>query len=103
MRRKAIYILIGLVIIFGITGFFFLDLIVKWSLERSLETIVGAQVDARRVHLDLTKLRVNIQDLQITNPRNTWRNIIQAKNIQFQIASEPLFEGKTVIDDDSSG
>ena len=99
MRRKAIYILIGSVLIFGITGFFFLDLIVKWSLERSLETIVGAQVDARRVHLDLTKLRVKIQDLQITNPRNTWRNIIQAKNIQFQIASEPLFEGKTVIDE----
>lgn len=99
MRWKAIYIILGLAVILGVVGYFFSGLIIKWSVERSLETVIGAKVDAQKVSLDLFQLKATIGNLQVANPRNPWKNLFEARNISFRIEPGPFFEGKTVIDE----
>ncbi len=99
MRWKAIFILMPILLLLGAIGYFFTDHFLEWAIERSLETVIGAKVEARPVHLDYFNLKLTIGDLQITNPGNTWRNLIQAKNIRMGLESNPLFLGKIVIDE----
>jgi len=99
MRWKALYILAGLVVLVWVVVTCFGGFILKWSLENAMETVTGAQVDISRVSLNLFQLSISIGDLQIANPNNTWRNIIQAKNIRFKMEPEPLLYGKTVIEE----
>lgn len=99
MRWKAIYLILGLLIFLGLFGFFFLDSLLGWIISYSLETTIGAKTEVNQLHLDIPKLRMTIGDLQITNPKDTWRNLIQTKNIRFQMAAEPLYSGKIVIDE----
>lgn len=99
MRWKALYILAGLAILFWVVGTCFGGFILKWSLENSLETVTGARVDVSSVSLNLIRLGVRIGDIQIANPNNTWRNLIQAKDIRFQADPIPLLYGKIVIEE----
>jgi uncharacterized protein (TIGR03545 family) len=97
-RWKAIYIILGLFLIGFVSAYFFKNFIATWTIERSLETIIGASVEAEQVNVDLATLSVTIERLQMANPRNTWQNIIEAKKVFFQVAGEPLLQGKTVIE-----
>ena len=97
MRWKGIYLLLGLVIFFGVIGVFFLDTIIDWSIERSLETIVGAKADVEKLHLSLRDLSIEIGNLQIANPKNTWRNLIETSGLRLQLAGVPLLWGKVII------
>jgi uncharacterized protein (TIGR03545 family) len=99
MRWKAIVILLPILLLLGVAGYFGTDLLLRWSIEHSLEMAVGARVEARPVHLDYFNLKLTIGELQITNPANTWRNLIQAKNIKVGLEATPLFSGKIVINE----
>ncbi|HYH02747.1 MAG TPA: hypothetical protein VEC37_06580, partial [Bacillota bacterium] len=97
MRWKGIYLLLALVIIGGVIGVFFLDNIIDWSMERSLETIIGAKADVEKLHLSLHDLTIEIGNLQIANPQNTWRNLIETSGLRLKLAGVPLFSGKVII------
>jgi len=99
MRKSAFYILIPLIILVVCLNFFLLDIILDWSLEHSLETVVGAKVEINKLHFNLRELTLNIGRLQIANPQNTWRNLIETGGLKFQLLSEPLYYGKLVIED----
>ena len=78
MRWKAVYLILALALFFGVMGCLFLNRLIEWSLERSLETAIGARVEIERVRLDLRRLTLDIGRMQVTNPRNTWRNFFEA-------------------------
>ncbi len=99
MRTKAILIIIGFLLLIGLVGFFWGNSLISWALEQTLQTIIGAKVDIEAFHLNPIKLTVQIASIQIANPADAWKNIIDTKNISFKLSSEPLFEGKTVIDE----
>lgn len=99
MRNKAIFILIGFILLIGLIGFFWGNSIISWGLEGALQGIIGAEVDIEKFRLNPANLTIKIGSIQITNPADTWKNIIDTQNISFKLASEPLFEGKTVIDE----
>lgn len=99
MRTKAVLILVGFLLLISLVGYFWADSILAWSLEQSLQTVIGVKVDIQKFHLDPFKLSVRVGSLQIANPANTWKNLIDSKNISFKLSAEPLFEGKTVIDE----
>lgn len=98
MRRHAL--ILGILLIAGIltAGALLLDPILDWSLENAIETITGAQVDIEQFHLDIPKLTVSIGRLQLANPKNTWRNIIETGQFSVKLLAEPLFSGKIVIE-----
>lgn len=99
MRWKAIYIILALTALFGFLGFFFLDSFLGWTLERSIEAVTGVDAEVNGFRIRWRQTAVEIDKLAVTNPSNTWRNLLEAKNLRAQIALEPLFSGKTVIEE----
>ena len=99
MRTKALFILIGFILLIGLIGFFWGNSLISWGLEKTLETVLGVEVDLDGFRLNLFDLSVRIDGIRITNPANTCKNLIDTKNISFKLAPEPIFQGKTVIDE----
>lgn len=98
MRWKALYIVIPLLLLLGLGYYFFFDRILENSIEGFLETVIGAKVEVDKLHFSITTPSISIGRLQITNPRNTWRNLIETGDMQFKLAWEPLYSGKFVIE-----
>jgi uncharacterized protein (TIGR03545 family) len=99
MRWKALYIIVTLSVLFGVLGYFFLDNILGWSMQRSMETITGAKVEITDFRLSFRQLSVSIGKLEIANPANTWRNLVEARNLRCQLALEPLYSGRVLIEE----
>ncbi len=99
MRNKAVMILIGFLLIIGLTCFFWGNSFITWAIENTLQAITGTKADIDGFRLNPFDLSVRIESIQITNPADTWKNIIDTKKISFKLAPGPLFEGKTVIDE----
>lgn len=99
MRWKAIYLILGISLVLGIFYYFFLDHVLEGSIERSLELVTGAKVEVDRLHLNLFDLTLTIDRIQIANPHDTWRNLIETGKIRVQLARNPLFSGKVVMED----
>ena len=99
MRWKAIYLILGIFLLLGLFYYFFLDRVLEGSIVRSLETVTGAKVEVDKLHLNLSDLTLTIGKLQIANPHDTWRNLIETGPIRVKLAWEPLFSGKVVMDD----
>lgn len=99
MRTKAIFIIIGFLLIIGLTGFLWGNFLISLGLEKIIQAIIGAKVDIEGLRLNPFKLSIQIGSVRITNPANTWKNILDTEKISFKIAPVPLFEGKTVIDE----
>ncbi|EGO64601.1 TIGR03545 family protein [Acetonema longum] len=99
MRWKALYIILALTALFGVLGFFFLDSALGWTLERSIEAVTGVDAEVNGFRILWSQTAVEIDKVAVTNPSNTWRNLLEAKNLRAQIALEPLFSGKTVIEE----
>ena len=93
MRWKAIYLILGIFLLLGLFYYFFLDRVLEGSIERSLETVTGAKVEVDKLHLNLSDLTLTIGKLQIANPHDTWRNLIETGPIRVKLAWEPLFSG----------
>jgi len=99
MRNKAILILIVLLVITVLVFVFWGNTIIARGLENMLQAITGAKVEIEGFRLNPFNMWVKMESIQITNPANTWRNIIAANKISFKLAPGPLFEGKMVIDE----
>jgi uncharacterized protein (TIGR03545 family) len=98
MRWKALIIVIPLLLLFGLGYYFFFDRILETGIESGLEAITGAKVEIDKLHFSITTPSISIQRLQITNPNNTWRNMIETGEMQCKLAWKPLFSGKFVIE-----
>lgn len=99
MRNKALLILLVFLVLTGLICFFWGNSFITLTLENLIQAIIGAKADIEGFRLNPFNLAVKIDAIQITNPADTWKNIIDTKKISFKLASEPLFEGKTVIDE----
>jgi uncharacterized protein (TIGR03545 family) len=98
MRWKALYILTPLLLIIGAGYFLGFDFILTKSIERSLEAVIGSKVEVDKLHFSIATPSLQIGRLQIANPRNTRRNLIETGDIQFKLAWAPLLSGKIVIE-----
>ena len=91
----AFIVITGLIAIFNI---FFLDTIIERTIERQASLAVGARVDIGDLALSIFGLSVSIQDIAVTNPDEPMRNVIETKNITFDLAAGPLLRKKVVIE-----
>ncbi|HEX3048638.1 MAG TPA: TIGR03545 family protein [Bacillota bacterium] len=98
MRRQAIYIFIPFLLLLGLCYYFLIDRALERGIEGSLEMIVGAKVEVDKLHFSITTPSITIRRLQVANPRNPFRNLIETGEMQFKLAWEPLFSGKFVIE-----
>src|SRR5690554_1524856 len=98
MRKKAVLILCGFLIIFTLSCFLWGNALISLTLEHTLQAMIGAKVEIEGFRFRPFLLRVQMERMQITNPADTWKNLVSAQKIDFKLAPEPLFKGKTVIE-----
>lgn len=99
MRNKAFLILLVFLALTGLVCFFWGNAIIAWAIENTIQAITGAKADIEGFRLNPFQMSVQIDSVQITNPTDTWKNIIDTKKISFKLAPGPIFEGKAVIDE----
>ena len=91
----AFIVITGLIATFNI---FFLDKIIERTVERQASLAVGARVDIGDLALKIFGLSVSIHDIKVTNPDEPMRNVIETKDITFDLAAGPLLRKKVVIE-----
>jgi uncharacterized protein (TIGR03545 family) len=90
----AFGVIVGIVAVFNLL---FLDGIVERVVEGQASMTVGARVDIGDLDLGLLDLRVDIRDLEVTNPDEPMRNAVEARTLAFDLAALPLLRKKVVI------
>ena len=90
------------VVIAGALGIFWmliLDGLVKRTIEKTGELIVGAQVDVHDVDVTLVPLAMTLNGLEVTNPEAPATNSIECGRIAFSLDSLNLLRRKTIINE----
>ncbi len=98
MRKGGIVILLVITGIYILFVWLFSNKIVEKNLERIGEKIVGARVDFRKVHISPFKLFIRWEGLEVADPDNTWRNIIETKECSFELRPDALLKKRFIIE-----
>ena len=97
-KTGIIFLVVIVVIILGINLFFF-D---RW-LEKRFESfggrIIGAKVELSGLNVSLFNMKMQWDRLQITDPEDTWINLIETGYCGFHIAPVPLLSRKVIIEE----
>ncbi len=76
----------------------FADRIARRTAESVGTTLIGAEVEIERLHLDLPHGRVEIHGLTVASPFEALENLLQADALVADLEPLPLLEKKLVID-----
>jgi uncharacterized protein (TIGR03545 family) len=74
------------------------DRIARRSAEAIGTAIVGAKVEIRELHIDLTNGDVTLRGLTVASPHEALKNLFQADELVADVDVLPLLEKKVVID-----
>ncbi|MDH5179507.1 MAG: TIGR03545 family protein [Gammaproteobacteria bacterium] len=94
--------LIAFVLIVGLSAVFFIfyiDSLIKWSIEASGTRIVGAKVELGSAKFSFSPLGVQLRSLQVTNPDKPMENIVEISKIAFNMDSGNLLLRKVIIEE----
>jgi len=97
MRKKGVA---GLAVILGVVivvSTVFLDRWVEKGMESFSSHLIGARVEFEKVDVSIAGGRVGWSRLQVADPDDTWNNIFETGQCNFQIAIEPLFSKKFIV------
>src|SRR6266480_4889628 len=76
----------------------FADRFARRTAESVGTTLIGAEVEIERLHLDLPHGRVEIHGLTVASPFEALQNLLQADALVADLEPLPLLEKKLVID-----
>lgn len=98
MRWKGIIVLAVLIGIIVALSFLLTDRWLEKSMEKAGTAIVGAKVEIDRLDFSLFGLHMRWDSLQVTNPKNTMKNILTTGRTDFDMQFGPLLKKKVIID-----
>jgi uncharacterized protein (TIGR03545 family) len=90
-----VLVLVGALVVVRITG----NHLAQSFIARSLERVTGAEVNVGPVRASLTEGRIEIKDIQLADPGDPWRNILQAEYATLTLDCERLLYGQVVVED----
>ena len=99
MRKKALVVLAILFLGFLFWLYLARNRLLDTAIESTGSAVVGARVELDGLNLDLVHLDARFNRLQITNPRDTWRNVIEFGPSRFDVRAEPLVWNRFVVDE----
>jgi uncharacterized protein (TIGR03545 family) len=67
-------------------------------MESAGSALIGAKVEFDGVDFSFLKLHMKWDSLRVTNPENTWKNIIATQKAEFDLDLLPLFSKKYIIE-----
>ncbi len=99
LLRKSGIILVAIVILVGLAmEFLLLDMIVTKSLQSSIASVTGAEVNIGAAHLSLAEGELELSDLQVTDPDRPTHNLVQLDTLALDINIRDLLRNNYVID-----
>ncbi|MEE9369126.1 MAG: hypothetical protein V3V05_09745 [Pontiella sp.] len=97
--RKSGLILVGSVVVIGLVlQFFLLDCILKKGLQSAISAETGAEVNIGKANLSLAGGKLEIEDLQITDPDKLTHNMIQLDTLAADVSVGDLLRSSYSID-----
>ena len=98
MRWKGIIFLAVLIGIFVVLSLLLRDIWLERQMEKAGTAIVGAKVEIDRLDFSIIGLHMRWDSLQVTNPKNTMKNIFTSGRTDFDLELAPLFKKKVIIE-----
>ena len=98
MRWKGIIALLILAALAVAAALIFTDEWLEKQMERYGSRMVGARVEFDGIDLSILQLHLSWQALQIADPENTWKNVMETGFCEFQLAFKPLLRKKILIE-----
>ncbi len=97
MRWKGVIFLIVLLAIFIGLSFILTDRFFETQLETLATRAVGAKVEIEGFSFRLLNLHTHWDSLQVTDPRDTWQNVLATGKCDFQLQLIPLLSKKFIV------
>jgi uncharacterized protein (TIGR03545 family) len=97
-RWKGLILIAILIGIFIILSLIFTDRWLENKLENIGTSIVGAKVEIDALDFSFYGLHFRWKRLQVTNPGNTWKNMIETGKCEFNMEFWPLLSKKVIIE-----
>ncbi len=97
-RKAFIFPFFAFIFLISIFNFFFLDLILKKSLEYTVEQFYSAEVNVNSLRTNFLELTMEIKEIEFTDKENPTFNKFEVGNIKFSCLWDALLRAKIVID-----
>jgi len=99
VRKSGLVILLVIFLITIAINLVVTDAFLENQLESALSQITGSRVEITGFQMSILSLEAGWKRLQVTDPNDTWTNIIETGEAQCDIALEPLLYGRWVIEE----
>jgi len=97
--RKSGLILTGAVVLIALVlEFFLLDMTVKKGLQSAISSTTGAEVNIDRAHLSLLGGKLELENLQVTDPDKPTHNLMQIETLAVDTSIHDLLRKSYVIE-----
>lgn len=97
--RKSGLILTGTVVLIALVlEFFLLDMTVKKGLQSAISSTTGAEVNIGNAHLSLLGGKLELENLQVTDPDKPTHNLIQLETLDLDTSIQDLLRKSYVIE-----
>ena len=99
MRWKGIIAFAVICLLIVVFGVFFMDNLIKGAIESFGSDALGAKIEIKEFELSFLKLFLRVNNLQIADPADEWRNQLDVGEIRFKLEWLPLLYGKIVVNE----
>ncbi len=94
VKPTLVATLIGAIVIFNIL---FKDWLVKRAIEKGLEAVFNAKVEAKGVRLSFIKAGIRLKSLTVGSEKEAFKNLFELGKTEISFLTPELFRGKLVI------
>ncbi|AEJ20104.1 TIGR03545 family protein [Gracilinema caldarium] len=94
VRIGILLFLLGTVVVFSL---FFKNSLAKTMIERGLESIFNAKVEAQGVQVGLVKAHISLNRLVIASDTEPFKNLVEFGKTEVRLLTSELFRGKIII------
>ncbi len=98
MRKSGIITLLVIAAIIVALSFIFTDKWLEGKMESLGSSVVGAKVEFDGVDFSFLNLRMHWNRLQVTDPNDTWTNLFETGQCDFDLELVPLFSRKVIVE-----
>ncbi len=98
MRKKFVFFVLVPLLALCIVLYLFAERWIESGLEEAGEGIVGAKVEIDNLRLSISPVAIEFSRLQVTNPKDTWKNIFETGRVRFALNIGQLIRNKYIVE-----
>ncbi len=99
MRKKGLITVILLIAVIVLISIIFTDQLIERGIEKAIQFVTGAKAEIDNLDLDIFSLRIDWERLQIADPKEPYRNLIESGRTAFSMNLPALLRKKYVINE----